>query len=54
MDPAARICGDTGTPVIIAKPKAPSAKALKDISERVAARISVEAFQNNSPTINVI
>lgn len=54
MDPAARICGDSGTPVIIEKPKAPSAKALKDICERVAARISVEAFQNTAPTINVI
>ncbi|MBA4379872.1 MAG: chromosome partitioning protein, partial [Anaerolinea sp.] len=55
MESSVRVSGDTGEPVIISKPDSGAAKALKAISEQVAARVSVEAIaQNNAPTINVI
>lgn len=55
MESSVRVGGDTGEPVITSKPDSGAAKALKAISEQVAARVSVEAIaQNNAPTINVI
>jgi ATP-binding protein involved in chromosome partitioning len=55
MDPAVREGGDLGQPVTIAKPKAPVAMALREITENVAARISVAAVQqNNFIPINII
>jgi ATP-binding protein involved in chromosome partitioning len=55
MDPAVREGGDQGQPVTIAKPEAPVAKALREISENVAARISVAAVQqNNFIPINIV
>jgi len=55
MDPAVREGGDQGQPVIISKPDAPVATALRAITENVAARISVAAMQQtNFIPINVI
>jgi ATP-binding protein involved in chromosome partitioning len=55
MDPAVREGGDLGQPVTISKPKAPVAMALREITENVAARISVAAVQqNNFIPINII
>jgi ATP-binding protein involved in chromosome partitioning len=55
MDPAVREGGDNGLPVVIAKAETPVARALREISENVAARISVAAVQqNNFIPINVI
>jgi ATP-binding protein involved in chromosome partitioning len=54
MEQSVRVGGDTGEPVVISHPDSLAAKALKSISEQVAARISVEAFtQKNAPVINI-
>lgn len=56
MDAEVRIGGDTGQPVIIARPDSPAAQALRAVSEQVAARISVEALSSRKqmPTINIL
>jgi len=55
MDPAVREGGDLGQPVTISKPKSPVAMALREITENVAARISVAAVQqSNFIPINII
>jgi ATP-binding protein involved in chromosome partitioning len=54
MESSVRIGGDTGEPVVIAKPDSDAARAFRSVAEQVAARISVEAVkQNNAPTIKV-
>jgi ATP-binding protein involved in chromosome partitioning len=54
MESGVRVGGDTGEPVVVAKPDTEAARAFKSIAEQVAARISVEAVkQNNAPTIKV-
>ncbi len=45
IDPAVRIGGDSGKPVVIASPESPVSNALKDVAEKAAARISVVAIQ---------
>jgi ATP-binding protein involved in chromosome partitioning len=55
MDPAVREGGDLGQPVTISRPETPVAKALREITENVAARISVAAVQqNNFIPINIV
>lgn len=56
MDAEVRIGGDTGQPVIIARPDSPAAQALRAVAEQVAARISVEALSSRKqmPTINIV
>lgn len=44
MDPSVRTGGDSGQPVVISNPDSAVAKALKEMSEKVAARVSVEAM----------
>lgn len=41
MDPAVRVGGDEGVPIVVADPESASAKALRLITESVAARLSV-------------
>jgi ATP-binding protein involved in chromosome partitioning len=54
METAVRIGGDSGQPVVAAKPDSLAAKALYDIACQVAARVSVEALgQKAAPTITV-
>ena len=48
MDPAVREGGDTGKPVVVTHPDSPVSKALAQIAEDVAAKISVEAVKQNS------
>jgi ATP-binding protein involved in chromosome partitioning len=43
LDPNVRKNGDQGTPTVSASPDSPAAQALKEIANRVAARISVLA-----------
>lgn len=52
MDPAVRIGGDNGKPIVIAQPESAAAKALTTISELLAARLSVEAFKNK-PSVKI-
>jgi len=48
MDPAVRIGGDAGNPIVISKPESAAAKALRSIAEQLAARLSVEAYKNKT------
>lgn len=45
MDPSVRIGGDEGVPIIVADPEAASAKALRQVAEDVAARLSVAVHE---------
>src|SRR5207249_459497 len=41
IDPAIRVGGDIGLPLVVANPGSPQARAFMDIASRIAARISV-------------
>jgi ATP-binding protein involved in chromosome partitioning len=54
MDPQVRVGGDTGTPVVIARPESASARSLISLAQQVAAKLSVAALQGaSSPLIRV-
>lgn len=46
IDPLIRIGGDTGKPVVVDQPKLGVAKALIEISEKIAARTSIVAYES--------
>ena len=48
MDAKVREGGDNGKPVILEHPKSPAATALISIAEKIAAKISVAAFESSS------
>ena len=48
MDPAVRIGGDQGAPIVVSHPKSAAGKALQDVARQLAARLSVEAYKNKS------
>ena len=55
MDPAVRVGGDTGAPVVVSNPDSAPARALRSLAEQVAARLSVTAIQGSAgPAINVV
>ena len=55
MEQSVRIGSDTGVPVVTSRPDSEAARALKSISEQVAARISVFSLeQNDIPEIKII
>jgi ATP-binding protein involved in chromosome partitioning len=55
MDPKVRIGGDKGIPVVVSLPDSPSAKAMRNLAEVVAAQLSVAALQGGTElTINVV
>jgi ATP-binding protein involved in chromosome partitioning len=55
MDPDIRVGGDSGKPITISKPESPSAKAMTDIAQQVAAKVSVAALgQKNAVPINIV
>lgn len=54
MESGVRVGGDTGVPVLISNPKSEAAKSLQNIAEKVAARISIVAHDQNSPVIHII
>jgi ATP-binding protein involved in chromosome partitioning len=55
IEPTVREGGDSGKPIVVAKPDSPAAKALREVAERVAARISVEAMSGkNELPINIV
>ena len=45
MDPSVRQGGDSGKPVVVTQPDSPVAKALREVAENVAAKVSVAAVQ---------
>lgn len=48
IDAKVREGGDSGKPVIVEDPESPAACALRSISEVIAAKVSVAAFESNS------
>lgn len=55
MDPAVREGGDAGAPVVVTRPDSPVAKALRGVSEDLAAKISVAAVRGtNFVPINLV
>ncbi|GAP06606.1 ATPase related with chromosome partitioning [Anaerolinea thermolimosa] len=54
MDPAVRVGGDTGTPIVLSRPDSPTAQAFSALAETIAARLSVAALQPSStPVIRI-
>jgi ATP-binding protein involved in chromosome partitioning len=55
LDPTVREGGDTGQPIVTAKPQAPAAIALREIAAGLAAKISVAALSGrNELPINIV
>jgi ATP-binding protein involved in chromosome partitioning len=55
IDPTVRIGGDQGIPITVSHPDSASARALRNVAERIAAELSVAAFnQASNIAINVI
>ena len=44
LEPAVREAGDSGTPVVLARPESRSAAAFQDLAEQLAARVSTVAL----------
>jgi len=55
MEALVRLSGDSGEPIVAARPESAAAIAFRSIAQQVAARISVEAMgQTPAPTIKVV
>jgi ATP-binding protein involved in chromosome partitioning len=55
MDQNVRIGGDTGKPIVISYPDSPVAKALTEIAQKIAAKVSVAALSGkNEVPINIV
>jgi len=50
IDPAIRVGGDMGLPIVVANPDSPQAKAFAEIASRIAARISVLTAEASGTT----
>ncbi|NLG99419.1 MAG: Mrp/NBP35 family ATP-binding protein [Chloroflexi bacterium] len=48
MDPAVRIGGDEGTPVVVSNPDSAPARALRQLAQNLAASLSVNALKDSS------
>jgi ATP-binding protein involved in chromosome partitioning len=49
MDERVRAGGDIGNPIVISDPESASARVFAEISEKIAAGLSVAAFNNSEP-----
>jgi len=55
MDQNVRIGGDTGKPIVVSYPESAVAKSIQDISQKIAAKISVAAMTaSNALPINIV
>ncbi len=55
MDQNVRIGGDSGKPIVASHPDSPVAQSLTEISQKIAAKVSVAAMSaNNSLPINIV
>jgi ATP-binding protein involved in chromosome partitioning len=55
MDPNVRIGSDTGRPIVVTDPNSPVAIALREIAQKVAAKVSVAALsKDNALPINIV
>ena len=48
MDPAVRVGGDEGTPIVVSNPDSASARAMRALAEQIAAALSVAALKGGS------
>lgn len=48
LDPSVREGSDAGVPVIVAHPDRPVAKAMRSVAEAIAAKVSVNAYQQGN------
>lgn len=53
MDAHVRVGGDSGEPIVVAYPNSPASQALQEISQKVAAKVSVVTLQNASNFIPI-
>jgi len=51
LDPAIRKHSDAGTPVVLAEPESASARALAEVSGKLAQQVSIQAFRSVPLTI---
>ena len=55
LDVIVRIGGDSGKPIVVSYPESPSAIALTEISQKIAAQVSVAALSaKNELPINIV
>ena len=55
MDQNVRIGGDTGKPIVVSYPESPVAKALTEIAQQIAAKVSIAALSGkNELPINIV
>lgn len=55
IDADVRVSGDSGKPIVVSKPNSAAAKALQDIAQQVAAKVSVAALgADNALPINIV
>ena len=55
IDQNVRIGGDTGKPIVVSYPESAVAKSIQDISQKIAAKVSVAAMTaNNALPINIV
>ena len=55
IDQNVRIGGDTGRPIVVSYPESPVAKSLQEISQKIAAKVSVAAMTaSNTLPINIV
>ncbi len=48
MDPAVRVGGDSGTPIVVSNPDSPVAQAFVRLAEQLAAQLSIQAMKGSS------
>ena len=53
LDANVRVGGDSGQPIVVSHPDAPAAKAIQEIAQKVAARISVLTLQKSTNFIPI-
>jgi ATP-binding protein involved in chromosome partitioning len=53
MDANVRVGGDSGQPIVVSHPDSPAAKAFEEISQKVAARVSVITLQKSTNFIPI-
>jgi ATP-binding protein involved in chromosome partitioning len=55
IDQNVRIGGDTGKPIVVSYPESAVAKSIQEISQKIAAKVSVAAMTaNNALPINIV
>ncbi len=54
MNPAVRVGGDSGKPIVISQPKSDSGMALLNIAQQVAAQVSIRALTESAPSIEIV